>query len=77
MSLKCFLQKFDVKKTSHDDCFENVLLEIIHNALKTSLGKHVFKMISKQLFNVEKMSHDNCLENVFLEIIQNALKTSL
>ena len=62
----------NVFTTSHDDCFENVFLEIILNALKTSLRKHVFKMLSKRLFNVEKTSHDNCLENVFLEIIHIA-----
>ena len=76
---QCNMNDFQeyIFKTTIMRCFENVFLEIIHNALKTSLWKHVFKMLSKQLFNVVKTSHDNCLENVFLEIIQNALKTSL
>ena len=76
---QCDMNDFqeNVFKTIIMRCFENIFLEIIHSALKTSLWKHVFKMLSKQLFNVEKTSHDNCLENVFLKIIQNALKTSL
>ena len=77
MSLKCFQNDYSiVEKTSHDDCLENVFLEIIHILLKMSLWKHVFKMFSKRLFNVKKMPHDDCLENVFLEIIHNLLKAS-